>query len=128
MNRHSGLSTIHVAAAFAQVWVTPDSHIPMVGASGVESGVLRAYLVLYPRARVLTLVLLGFSVTFIEIPALIVLGFWIVVQVVNGLYTFNFEGGGVAWFAHMGGFLAGPLLLGFFRRHAVSGGREPRLR
>ena len=47
---------------------------------------------------------------------------------VNGLYTFNFEGGGVAWFAHMGGFLAGPLLIGFFRRHAVSGGREPRPR
>ena len=80
MNRHSGLSTIHVAAAFAQVWVTPDSHIPMVGASGAVSGVLRAYVVLYPRARVLTLVLLGFFVTFIEIPALIVLGFWIVVR------------------------------------------------
>jgi membrane associated rhomboid family serine protease len=98
----------------------PNSPIPMVGASGAVSGILGAYLLLYPHARVLTFVLVLFIPPQIrEIPAFLVLGFWIVVQVVNGLITFNFQGGGVAWFAHIGGFAAGMLLLPFFKQRTV---------
>ena len=108
-----------LAAAFTQVMAGPNSAIPMVGASGAVSGVLGAYLLLYPHARVLTLVTLGWFWRLVEIPAVIVLGFWIVVQVANGLLTFNFQGGGVAWFAHIGGFAAGMVLLPFCKRRTV---------
>ncbi|MBI3007152.1 MAG: rhomboid family intramembrane serine protease [candidate division NC10 bacterium] len=108
-----------LAAAFIQVMAGPNSPIPMVGASGAVSGILGAYLLLYPHARVLTLITLGWFWRLVEIPALIVLGFWIVVQVLNGLLTFNFQGGGVAWFAHIGGFAAGMLLLPFCKRRTV---------
>jgi membrane associated rhomboid family serine protease len=109
-----------LAAAFAQVMAGPNSPIPMVGASGAVSGILGAYLLLYPHALVLTFVLVLFIPPQIrEIPAFLVLGFWIVVQVVNGLITFNFQGGGVAWFAHIGGFAAGMLLLPFFKQRTV---------
>jgi membrane associated rhomboid family serine protease len=90
-----------------------------VGASGAVSGILGAYVLLYPHARVLTLIILGWFWRVVEIPALIVLGFWIVVQVLNGLLTFNFQGGGVAWFAHVGGFFAGMLLIPVFKRRTV---------
>jgi len=79
----------------------------MVGASGAISGVLGAYLFLFPHARVLTLIPLGFFYRLIEVPALIVLGFWILVQVLNGVGTLGVQVGGVAWFAHIGGFVAG---------------------
>lgn len=105
-----------VAAALAQLLLDPGSRVPMVGASGAISGVLGAYLLLFPRARILTLVPLGLFTQFAEIPAVIVLGFWIVVQLLNGLLTFNFSGGGVAWFAHVGGFFTGLLLVRLFRR------------
>jgi membrane associated rhomboid family serine protease len=108
-----------LAAAFTQVMAGPNSAIPMVGASGAVSGVLGAYLLLYPHARVLTFVTLGWFWRLVEIPAVIVLGFWIVVQVANGLLTFNFQGGGVAWFAHIGGFAAGMVLLPFCKRRTV---------
>ncbi|MBI3003591.1 MAG: rhomboid family intramembrane serine protease [candidate division NC10 bacterium] len=108
-----------LAAAFAQVWVSPTSPIPMVGASGAVSGVLGAYLLLYPHARVLTFIAVFWYWRLIEIPALIVLGFWILVQVANGLVTFDFQGGGVAWFAHIGGFAAGMALIPFFKRRSV---------
>lgn len=108
-----------LAAAFTQVMAGPNSSIPMVGASGAVSGILGAYLLLYPHARVLTLITLGWFWRLVEIPALIVLGFWIVVQVLNGLWTFSFQGGGVAWFAHIGGFAAGMLLLPFCKRRTV---------
>jgi membrane associated rhomboid family serine protease len=105
-----------VAAAAAQVAVNPTSTIPMVGASGAVSGVLGAYLLLFPHARVLTLLTVGFFIRFIYIPAVVVLGFWIVVQFLAGLLTYRSlgagpEAGGVAWFAHIGGFLAGIMLL-----------------
>jgi membrane associated rhomboid family serine protease len=96
-----------VAAAFAQILVNPYSRIPMIGASGAVSGVLGAYLLLYPHARVMTLLVLGWFIRLIEVPALVVLGFWIVVQVLNGLLTLGMQAGGVAWFAHIGGFFAG---------------------
>jgi membrane associated rhomboid family serine protease len=115
-----------LGAALAQVGVSPASRIPMVGASGAISGVLGAYLLLFPHARVLTLIPLGFFTQLVEIPAMIVLGFWIVIQLVNGLLTFNFEGGGVAWLAHIGGFAAGMLLVGLFKRRVVPWGWQRR--
>jgi membrane associated rhomboid family serine protease len=109
------------AAALAQVALNASSRVPMVGASGAISGVLGAYLILFPYARVLTLIIIAFFVRFVYIPAVIVLGFWIIVQLLNGLITYSAqplgrgESGGVAWFAHIGGFLAGMLLLFLLR-------------
>ncbi len=104
-----------VAAALGQVLATPDSVVPMVGASGAVSGVMGAYLVLYPRARVLTLVPIYFFARLVEIPAFFFLLFWIVLQILNAP-----SGGGTAWFAHIGGFLFGvAVALLFFR-----GGRQ----
>jgi membrane associated rhomboid family serine protease len=110
-----------IAAAATQVLLNPESRVPMVGASGAISGVLGAYLLLFPHASVLTLITFGFFIRFVHIPAVIVLGFWIVVQVISGLFTFSAagraagEGGGVAWFAHIGGFVAGIVLLFLLR-------------
>ena len=107
-----------VAAALGQTLVNPSSQVPMVGASGAVSGVLGAYLLLFPGATVLTLMMIGFFYRIIHIPAVIVLGFWIVLQVVSGYITVALgrgEGGGVAWFAHIGGFIAGMLLLFLLR-------------
>ena len=109
-------------AAYAQILMGPDSRIPMVGASGAISGVLGAYVLLFPHARVLTLIPIFFFITFQEIPAMLVLGFWIVVQLLNGFLTFESQGGGVAWFAHIGGFVAGFLLIGLFKRRTVPWG------
>ena len=112
-----------VAAAVAQTITSPASTIPMIGASGAVSGVLGAYLLLFPYATILTLMIFGFFVRSVHIPALIVLGFWIVLQLINGWLTVSAsamgrgESGGVAWFAHIGGFLAGMLLLLLFRPH-----------
>jgi membrane associated rhomboid family serine protease len=99
-----------IAAALAQTAIGPGSEVPMVGASGAVSGVLGAYLLLFPRAHVTTLIVLGFFWRLVDIPAMIVLGFWIVLQVLNGLGSFG-ASGGVAFFAHIGGFLAGMGLL-----------------
>jgi len=85
------------------------STVPMVGASGAVAGVLGAYLLLYPRARVLTVIFFGFFVRLIWIPAVWVLGLWIVLQVINTLPSINRGVGGVAFFAHIGGFAAGVL-------------------
>src|SRR5262249_30097248 len=88
----------------------PGSEVPMIGASGAISGVLGAYLLLFPQATVQTLVIFGFFWRLLRVPAVVVLGFWIVVQILNGLGSFG-AAGGVAWFAHIGGFFAGMLLL-----------------
>jgi len=107
-----------VAAALGQTLVNPSSRVPMVGASGAISGVLGAYLLLFPGATVLTLVMIGFLYRIIHVPAVIVLGFWIVLQVISGYVTVAMghgETGGVAWFAHIGGFAAGMLLLFLLR-------------
>ncbi len=104
-----------IGAAYVQVWANPASRIPMVGASGAISGVLGAYLRLYPHARILTLLPLGLFLTWAEISALVVLGFWILVQVANGFLTFNMDGGGVAWLAHVGGFVLGLFGVGLLR-------------
>jgi membrane associated rhomboid family serine protease len=97
-----------VFAAYAHALTNPLSTIPMIGASGAISGVLGAYLLLFPRAMVSTLIFLGFFITTVKIPALIVIGFWAIIQFLNGLISAGLrEGGGVAWFAHIGGFLIG---------------------
>jgi membrane associated rhomboid family serine protease len=101
-----------VIAALAQIFANPSSQIPMVGASGAIAGVLGAYMVLYPQGRVLTLLWMFYFIRFIELPALIVLGFWFLIQLLS--YSLNPLGGGVAWMAHIGGFLAGALLVRFF--------------
>ncbi|HXH83881.1 MAG TPA: rhomboid family intramembrane serine protease [Candidatus Tectomicrobia bacterium] len=109
-----------LAAALAQTMMNPGSAIPMIGASGAVSGVLGAYLLTFPHATVLTLVVFGFFVRFIHVPAMIVLGMWIVVQLLNGYITYSArtlgqDVGGVAWFAHIGGFVAGMALLFLLR-------------
>lgn len=111
-----------LGAAYTQILMGPASRIPMVGASGAVSGVLGAYLLLFPHARVLTLIPIFFFVQLVEIRAVFVLGFWIVIQMLNGFLTFSYEGGGVAWFAHIGGFVAGCILIGFFKRRRVPWG------
>lgn len=115
-----------LGAAAAQIWANPDSKIPMVGASGAISGVLGAYLFLFPHARVLTLIPLGFFTRVVEIPALVVLGFWIIVQVLNGVMTLGAQVGGVAWLAHVGGFVAGLVMVIPFvgRRKRLHGGEQ----
>ncbi|MBI2891536.1 MAG: rhomboid family intramembrane serine protease [Nitrospirae bacterium] len=101
-----------LAAALGHVVSAPGSEVPMVGASGAISGVLGAYVRLFPRARVMTLVFLGWYVRIVPLPAAFVLGVWFVIQVLNGLPSLAFANfGGVAWFAHVGGFLAGYLLV-----------------
>ena len=107
-----------IVAAFGQIAQNPDSTIPMVGASGAISGVLGAYLLLYPHARVLVLVPLGFIMQMMKIPAGWVLGLWFILQLINSAVT-RAEGGGVAWYAHIGGFVAGMVLVTFMKRRDV---------
>ena len=89
--------------------------VPMVGASGAIGGVMGAYAVLYPRARVHMLVVLGFYVTRIVVPAVLMLGYWLLLQVVSGIPALEGSGGGIAFWAHIGGFVAGIVLIFPFR-------------
>jgi len=101
-----------IAAAYSHAVLSPSSNIPMIGASGAVSGVLGAYILLFPRAKVKTLIFFGFFVDVVKIPALIVIGFWAIIQFVNGILSQNLlPQGGVAWFAHVGGFLTGLLTI-----------------
>lgn len=98
-----------LGASLTHIIFNPNSQVPMIGASGAIAGVLGAYLILYPGARVLTFVFLFFIIRIIPIPAAFVLGLWFLLQVMNvGI------GGGVAWFAHIGGFLIGIVLIKVF--------------
>src|SRR5581483_10446162 len=106
-----------VAAAFAQSVSAPTAMVPMIGASGAISGVLGAYLVLSPRANVRVFVFLIF-ITVIHLPAYIVLGFWFVAQLLSSASATAGEAG-VAFTAHIGGFIAGAILVFFFRRRSV---------
>lgn len=108
-----------LAAAAAQVFAEPSSAIPMVGASGAISGVMGAYLVLFPRVRVFTLIPLGFFSQVIPLPAWGMLVYWMVLQLVGGFSSVagtGEEGGGVAFWAHIGGFVAGVILVKLFAR------------
>ena len=107
-----------VAAALAQVAVEPASEIPMVGASGAISGVMGAYLVLFPRVRVYAIVPLGFFMQQMALPAWVMLIYWAFLQLVSGVGSVLSEqsGGGVAIWAHLGGFVAGVVLVKIFSR------------
>jgi membrane associated rhomboid family serine protease len=105
-----------LAAAVGQVFTNLSSVIPMVGASGAISGVMGGYLILYPNVRVFTLVPLGFFITSMALPAWMMLGYWFVIQFVSGLAAFGGERGGVAFWAHVGGFVAGVVLIKLFAR------------
>ncbi|MBI2846242.1 MAG: rhomboid family intramembrane serine protease [Chloroflexi bacterium] len=100
-----------------QMAVDPNSTLPNLGASGAISGVLGAYLILYPNARVISLVFFGYFIRLVRVPALIVLGLWIVLQLISGIVSLDALGqGGVAYFAHIGGFITGLLLVKLFAR------------
>jgi membrane associated rhomboid family serine protease len=106
-----------VAAALAQVAADPTSEVPMVGASGAISGVMGAYLVLFPRVRVFTMVPLGFFLHQMALPAWVMLIYWAFLQVAGGVTRIGSEQtGGVAFWAHLGGFVAGVVLIKVFER------------
>lgn len=107
-----------IAAVLAQALPDPGSTIPMIGASGAISGVLGAYLLLYPRAHVLVLIPLGFFSRLIHLPAMFVLGFWFVLQLINQAVAPS-GGGGVAFGAHIGGFVAGMALIPLFKYRRI---------
>ena len=114
-----------VAAVLAQLAIDPTSDIPLVGASGAIAAALGAYIVLFPGARILSLVFLGFFYQLLEVPAIIVLGFWFGLQLLNGVAALGAETaqGGVAFFAHIGGFAFG-LVVGFLLRIVGAGARR----
>lgn len=106
------------SAALTQAFAVPASTIPMIGASGAISGILGAYLLLYPHARILVLLPLGVFTRLVRLPALAVLGFWFVLQIVNSFLVTTGEGG-VAWGAHIGGFVAGLALIPLFKQRDI---------
>jgi membrane associated rhomboid family serine protease len=106
-----------LAATAGQVAIGPDVTVPNIGASGAVAGVLGGYLLLFPGARVITVIFIVFFFTIVELPAILILGFWFVQQVLFGYFDLagpDAEGGGVAYFAHIGGFLFGLLLIRVF--------------
>ena len=104
-----------LAAAAAQIVSNPDSTIPMVGASGAIGGVMGAYVVLYPRVHVH----LFMFYTLIAVPAVFMLGYWLLLQFLGGFSSLGASGGGTAFWAHIGGFLAGAALVNFFKVQAM---------
>ncbi len=114
-----------VAAAAAQVWMNPASPMPMVGASGAIAGVLAAYLVLYPTARVVALVPIFIFLQFMEIPAFIFIAIWFALQFMSGVGSLGSHAGGVAYWAHIGGFVAGLVLVFAFRTPRARAPRVP---
>jgi membrane associated rhomboid family serine protease len=109
-----------LCAAGLQMAANPDSSIPMVGASGAIGGVMGAYIVLYPKVRVQMILFLGFFFKRFAMPAMLMLGYWFAVKLVGGAMSMNQDGqGGVAFWAHVGGFAAGALLIFLFRDRAM---------
>jgi len=107
-----------IAAALTQVYLNTSSTIPMIGASGAIGGVLGAYIVNHPKAKVLVLIPLGFFSQIIKIPALYVLGFWFVLQFINSSLSSS-TGGGIAYGAHIGGFIFGVIAILFFNKKST---------
>lgn len=105
-----------VASAIVQLMTNLGSAVPTLGASGAIAGVMGAFLLLYPRARVVTLIFIVFIITTAELPAAFMLLYWFALQLLSGLASFQSftNAGGIAWFAHVGGFLAGMLLIRIF--------------
>jgi membrane associated rhomboid family serine protease len=107
-----------VVAALSQVAIDPTSDVPTIGASGAIAATLGAYIVLFPRARVTSLIFLGFFYQLLNIPAVVVLGFWFLLQLVDGFASLGVtQSGGVAFFAHIGGFVLGAMV-GFAAKHS----------
>jgi membrane associated rhomboid family serine protease len=107
-----------IVASLAQVILNTDSLTPVVGASGAIAGVLAAYLRLFPHGRIRTLIIIGFFPLMLLVPAWLQIGLWIILQFLNGFMTLGVateQTGGVAYFAHIGGFLAGLVLVNFFK-------------
>lgn len=104
-----------LGAAGLQVAFNPGSPVPMVGASGAIGGVMGAYVMLYPRVHVHLLFFLGFYVTTFAVPAVFMLGYWMLLQLIGGFGSIGATGGGVAFWAHVGGFVTGALLVFLFR-------------
>ena len=104
-----------IAAALIQIASNPQSGVPMVGASGAIGGVMGAYILLYPKVKVHMLIFLGFFVTTFAIPAIWMLGYWFLLQLLGGIGSIGAKGGGVAFWAHIGGFVAGAILVLIFR-------------
>jgi membrane associated rhomboid family serine protease len=105
-----------VVSAVVQLMLNLGSSIPTLGASGAIAGVMGAFLILYPRVRVVTLIFIIFFITTFELPAAFMLVYWFAIQLLSGLASFSSftDAGGIAWFAHVGGFIAGILLLRIF--------------
>ncbi|HSH46457.1 MAG TPA: rhomboid family intramembrane serine protease [Longimicrobiales bacterium] len=112
-----------LAAAAAHTLSVPDSPLPMVGASGAISGVMGAYLVLYPRVRVFTLFFFFIFIRVIPLPAWVMLGYWFAIQLISGSMTPG-DGAGVAFWAHVGGFAAGLLLVKLFENRQLVGAKR----
>jgi membrane associated rhomboid family serine protease len=107
-----------VAAALLHVALNGDSRVPTIGASGAIAGVMGAYLVKFPRSRIITLIFLFVFVTTVEIPAYVILLYWFVIQIFSGVGSVGYSQisqGGVAWFAHVGGFVTGIILVMLMR-------------
>jgi membrane associated rhomboid family serine protease len=115
-----------LAAAYAQAAANPSSQIPLIGASGAIAGTLGAYIVMFPHARVLTLVPIFFFLQITELSAWLVLGFWFVLQAFQGVGSLGGDVGGVAWWAHIGGFAFGAVVaLLFYRRRPARTAYSP---
>lgn len=115
-----------VAAGLLQAFLSPDASVPTVGASGAIAAVLGAYFLFYPRARVITLVPIFFFGWFVNIPAILYLGFWFVSQLFSGVLSLGgASAGGVAWWAHIGGFIFGLLMAGLARLTRSRGPNYP---
>jgi membrane associated rhomboid family serine protease len=115
-----------ILASASHILSNTGSTLPSVGASGAIAGVLGAYAMLYPRARVWTLIFLFVFVRLMYIPAGLVLGFWFVLQILNGSAAGGQSGGGVAFWAHVGGFVAGIVLVGLFKKRTIRFFNPPR--
>ena len=106
-----------IGSALVHVYFNSQSGVPCVGASGAIAGVLGAYMVTFPKARVLVLVPLFIVWEFIELPAVVVLGFWFLIQFFSGTASISSaQGGGVAWWAHIGGFVLGVIFIKIFSK------------
>ena len=107
-----------IFAAITQAFSYPISEIPMIGASGAVSGVLGSYFLLYPKARITTLVFLGFFITILRLPAALLIGIWLLTQIVSAYFA-DINSPGIAWYAHIGGFFCGMLLTFFFKKEKI---------
>lgn len=106
-----------IAATLVHGFINIDSQIPTIGASGAIAGILGAYMFLFPRARIKTLLIIFFFVKIVYIPAIIMLGFWILIQAISGFAEYGLRtGSGIAWFAHIGGFITGLALIAILKK------------